>query len=283
MIITASLIASMPQAQVLIGQDIDESYLASITTGGATVLTGPSSPGSFYGDDAGPSTPVYMPGSDPLQTGGLGLSINPALPVIAGLIVVTLAMLRNSMGWIAGTAVYAFLRTIMAVGGRITAGAWSAMPSWVKAGLALVGIEEGAEFILSGDTDLDPGDALGSIVGGLGSLFGGGGGAPSSPTHALHGGVAKSWKNDMTGLWGVKYADGWMGAQRKDGTWTVWKPKKPVVIFPGGASDIRDTLRAFKIAGTQIDKVKKASDKLVKTRYRDRCGVCGYVRCRCSK
>ena len=238
----------------------------------------------FYSEGAiGPAwggvvqpTLMPMPG-----TGG------PRPPAVA-VITVTLAMLVRVMGVVAGTAAYGILRGIVGVGAAFTGRMWSLLPGWVKAGLALVGLEEGAEFLVTGDVDFDPlqppsGDGNGGVWQLPDLPWSGGDTVPDSPTHALHGGVAKSWKNPTTGLWGAKYADGWMGAQRKDGTWTAWKPRKPIVIFTTGSGDLRTTLKAFKAASGQLTKVSKAAEKLYKVRYRERCGVCGYVRCRCSK
>ena len=197
-------------------------------------------------------------------------SMLPAVPMVAGAaVVVTLAMLVARYGTLIGTGVWTALRGL-GVAGRVQ---WSRLPGWLKTALAFLGISEGGELILEG---LDDGVDLLPLPG----WPWGGGGAPDHPAAQLHGGVVKSWR--PTGnLWMARYADGYMGAQRKDGTWTTWKPKKPIVIFTNGSKDIRESIRAFTASSKQLAKVSKSAQKLYKTKTVYRCPKCRKDPCCC--
>ena len=92
--------------------------------------------------------------------------------------------------------------------------------------------------------------------------FGGGG-------NSMHPGVVtKEW--NANGVPFVRLADGRMGAMRKDGTWRYWRPRKPIVLYASGSSDLRTLLRADKAAEKQLRTLKKAIDRRFPTRRRRR-------------
>ena len=65
-------------------------------------------------------------------------------------------------------------------------------------------------------------------------LFGGGVQHPSR--------VVKSWATPTANF--IHMENGLMGAEKKDGTWTYWRPRKPIVLFSSG-NDTADLKRAF--------------------------------------
>jgi len=122
----------------------------------------------------------------------------------------------------------------MADGGRIyQTASFGPASRGIVAILAALGVNETAEFFL-GD-DLIP-DFVGDIVSAVNPF--------DNVNHPSP--VVKSWTNRLTGLGGVKLLNGQMGAEKADGTWTYWRPKKPVaVIYSSGNSD-KEIIRASK-------------------------------------
>ena len=60
----------------------------------------------------------------------------------------------------------------------------------------------------------------------------------------------------------VKLANGQMGAySKKRGSWKYWRPKKPIVLYSGGSSNLRTLLRADNAAEKQLRRLKKAIDR----------------------
>lgn len=88
---------------------------------------------------------------------------------------------------------------------------------------------------------------------------GGGGGHPGQ--------VVKTWS--ANGVDFVRLSDGRMGAfSVKRGTWKYWKPKKPIVMYSGGSSDINTLLKADRAAERQLRRLKKAIDRRFPARPR---------------
>jgi len=54
-----------------------------------------------------------------------------------------------------------------------------------------------------------------------------------------------------------KLADGRLAAVKKNGRIKIWRPKKPIVIFSGGAGNLRTFLRADAALDRQSKKLKK--------------------------
>ena len=80
--------------------------------------------------------------------------------------------------------------------------------------------------------------------------------------------VTKQWT--ANGVPFVRLADGRMGAAKKDGTWRYWRPRKPIVLYASGSSDLRTLLRADKAAEKQLRTLKKAIDRRFPARRRRR-------------
>lgn len=91
---------------------------------------------------------------------------------------------------------------------------------------------------------------------GIGSIAGGGGGG--NQTHPSQ--VLKEWTANGVAM--VSLADGRMGAYSKTkNSWKYWRPKKPIVMYAGGSSDLRTLLKADKAAEKQLRTLKKAIDR----------------------
>lgn len=83
--------------------------------------------------------------------------------------------------------------------------------------------------------------------------------SPGTP-EGLPGQVVKSWT--ANGVPMARLADGRMAAySKKRGTWKLWRPKKPIVIYASGSSDLRTLLRADKSVDNQLRRVKKVIDR----------------------
>ena len=112
---------------------------------------------------------------------------------------------------------------------------------------------------------LAPGDQVPLVPPALGFEFGAG----TAPAGGHPGQVSKQW--NANGVPFVRLSDGRMGAySAKKGTWRYWRPKKPIVMFAGGSSDLRTLLKADRAAERQLRRLKKAVDRRFPSRPRRR-------------
>jgi len=72
---------------------------------------------------------------------------------------------------------------------------------------------------------------------------------------AQHGPVVKSWVANGTPFY--LFMDGWQAAQKRNGTWKFWKPKKPIVYVPGGPMSKRNARRLASIYNMEKKRAKK--------------------------
>jgi hypothetical protein len=72
---------------------------------------------------------------------------------------------------------------------------------------------------------------------------------------AQHGPVVKSWVANGTPFY--LFMDGWQAAQKRNGTWKFWKPKKPVVYVPGGPMSKKNARRLASIYNAEKKRAKK--------------------------
>jgi len=88
--------------------------------------------------------------------------------------------------------------------------------------------------------------------------FGGNGNGIVVPSDTEgHGPIVKTWRApEPDGVPFVLTQQGWIGAMRKNGTWTFYKPKRPMVITPGIPLDAR---QARKLALIYKRERKKAA------------------------
>ena len=133
-----------------------------------------------------------------------------------------------------GSTIIALLRPLGALyRGRLTV-AWARLPAWVKTGLVAVGFTAGANLVIDGITDGEypviPADGTGFM-----------------PT------IIGSWTaNDRTFY---RLSDGKLATQKNDGSWTVWRPKKPIVIYATGQKDMGAILRADAVVSKYAGKM----------------------------
>jgi len=141
------------------------------------------------------------------------------------------------------------LRTAMGGARRITAAHWSRLPGWAQSLLAGVGLGIGIDLAL--DIPGIPGESF-LLPGG-----GGGSGEPHFGQHMIEGHIGVS----IVGGWvanGVQFyrlSDGKLAVINKKGRWKVWKPKKPIVIMPGGATNLKTLLRADAVLNRQAKRI----------------------------
>jgi len=65
--------------------------------------------------------------------------------------------------------------------------------------------------------------------------------------------IIGSWV--ANGVTFYRLSDGKLAVQSKHGKWKVWRPKKPIVIMPGGVGSIRTLLRADAVITRQSKKL----------------------------
>jgi len=152
------------------------------------------------------------------------------------------------------------LRLIMGGGGgRLTAAIWNSLPGSVRAVLVQVGIGVGALIAFNGDIPFItlPGqspDLPAPVRPPVDIQVGSSGG------HVMHGAeVVGSWntnpKDPANGVTFYRLANGWLAVQNKKGRWKTWKPKKPIVLYAAGATDLKTMLRADKALNKQAKKL----------------------------
>jgi len=167
---------------------------------------------------------------------------------------------------VAGTAIAIAGRTLRLIlgggGGRLTAAVWNSLPSLVRTALTQLGIGVGALIAFNGDIpfitlpgqgDNVPALPLGPELPPVDIQIGGGG-------HAMHGAqIVGSWntnpKNPADGVTFYRLANGWLAVMNKKGRWKTWKPKRPIVLYSDGASNIKTMLRADKALSKQAKQI----------------------------
>lgn len=81
--------------------------------------------------------------------------------------------------------------------------------------------------------------------------------------------VVKSWTANGVDM--VRLADGRMGAySKKRMAWRYWRPKKPIVLYAGGSSNLNTLLKADKASERQLRRLKKAIDRRFPSKPRSR-------------
>jgi len=181
------------------------------------------------GDD--PTIPI---GEEDLVTGGAGV-----IPVAAG-------------AALAIRAALILLRRLMGSATTITRAHWDALPGWARAALGAVGFGVGVD--LATEIPGVPGDSI------LIDIIGGGGGqngAGHLPQHLVDGHlglhIIGSW--EANGVTFYRLSDGKLAVMNKKGRWKVWRPKKPVVLMPGGATNLKTLLKADRMLNAQAKKI----------------------------
>lgn len=179
------------------------------------------------------------PGDDLRDSGNIDTQ------VVAGTIGVVAILARFST--VAASGLRVFFR-------RFATGAvlrWSSLPVWVRTLLASVGVVVGTDILM--DIPGVPGE--GSILPLPGGRGGDNGFHPDR--HLVDGHLGAH----IVGSWtanGVKFyrlSDGKLAVQNKQGRWKVWKPKKPIVLFADGASNLKTMLRADAALNRQAKKI----------------------------
>ena len=204
---------------------------------GATVRLA-ASPGSFYGTDGGPVYPQPIPGDS------VTLSQLAHLAISAGLNRVFRRALEELLTAVVGSSVPP-----------------AAFPSQVESlfgdlgyGLVTLVIDIAARTLLlryfPDSADLENGAPGTGLV-------------PRVPGTIVPGGHEHIGGEVIVGSWtanGVTFyrlSSGKLAVQRKNGTVRIWRPKKPIVIFSGGAGNLRTMLRADKALDSQAKRLKK--------------------------
>lgn len=235
--------------------------VATMGLTGGVAMNGASAPGVFYGQGNG-GTSARLQAVGPVSGGSLTL---------AGPIVITLAVLVARFGAIIGRLIWNVLVRLAGSGGRITSSMWGRIPGWVKAALAVIGITEGQEIAL----DLFAPEAPG--IPGLPALPDAGMGLDGL---AIVGG----WVANNIPF--VRLSDGRLGAfsERKN-RWKFWRPKKPIVLMPGGAPNLKSLLRADASLNRQSKRLSKMlarrAPKARRSKVVTLCPVCRTVPCKC--
>jgi len=123
---------------------------------------------------------------------------------------------------------------------------WGSIPGWLKNILTGLGLAEGLDILMDSVDDV-PGLDIGPFS------FGGSGGDPvGNMVNAM---TVSTW--NANGVTFHRLSDGRLAVRNKHGVWKVWRPKKPIVIFASGQTDLKDLLRADNAIDKQAKKMAK--------------------------
>ena len=126
------------------------------------------------------------------------------------------------------------------------------------AGAVYAAADLAGEFI-PGVPDL-PGETVPGLQGGQ---------IPEPGQIEAQGTVVKRWS--ANGVPFVRLSDGRIGAYSKArGRWKFWRPKRPIVMFSSGSSDLNTLLKADKAAEKQLRRLKKSIDRRFPSRRNTR-------------
>lgn len=174
--------------------------------------------------------PQDIEGADLRDGGGVpGLA---AVPAVAGpLVALALRILRAAMGGVT----------------TVTSRHWNSLPGWARTALAGLGIGVGFDLVRD----------LPGVPGASSLLDQGGDGVVHLPQHLVDGHLGThilgSWvANNVTFY---RLSDGKLAVRNNKGRWKVWRPKKPIVLMPGGAGNLRTLLRADAVLNRQAKKI----------------------------
>jgi len=229
----------------------DVPFLAQGTNGGVMVDTteqvfDPYGPGQLHDVGGGhalggpPPHPEHGMGAEgaDLRDGPGGVSGAGSVAVAGGAVAqIALRLLRAAMGSVT----------------RITAQHWNSLPAWARSILAGVGIGVGVD--LAADIPGVPGESFIRRFGddGSGSALAVQHVTPHLVDGHLGAHVVGSWV--ANGVTFYRLSDGKLAVQNKQGRWKVWRPKKPIVIMPTGAGDLRTLLRADAVLNRQAKRI----------------------------
>lgn len=153
---------------------------------------------------------------------------------------------------------------------------WSSLPGPVQEAMKIAGFMVGTEVILDTITNAGPLDVYrGDNPPGILGVGGGVGGLGVA--------VAKTWT--ANGAVFYMLTDGRIAVQRKSGTWKVYRPPRPIVLYPDGARNrtvAKRAARALRRDMRDSAVMLRGFGYDVQRRGRS-CGGCGKSRCTCKK
>ena len=121
---------------------------------------------------------------------------------------------------------------------------WNMIPGWAKVVLIGLGVVAGTTLLIR------------RLTGGGGEMQPGGG-----PPGVQ---VVGSWV--ANGVRFYRLADGRLAVQNTRGRWKLWRPKKPIVLMPTGATNLRTLLRADAVLNRQARKIANMLNRRAGTR-----------------
>ena len=212
----------------------------SYTNGGGNMTNGTG--------NLGPGDTVPGLTEDILLTPVESVSTVPA-DALAVPAVLSLAWLAARLGTWGAQGVWNVLRPLATGPGRLI---WSRIPGWIQNILVGLGFVTGVDLLI----DMGDGDT------GLVTLPGSNGNrdmVPAGPGGLSPVGVVGTWV--ANGVTFYRLVDGRLAVQNSKGRWKVWRPRRPIVLFSNGASNLKDFIRADAALDRQAKRLRKALDR----------------------
>lgn len=214
--------------------------------------TGPSSPAAFYGD-TGIGVNGHA-GADGLG-GAMPIPLAPApgavaAPAALGVFVLGASVIARFLG-IGMVRRIALWMTQNGVRRGVQV-AWARIPFWMRAILPALGASAGYDVIFDLDDSGEAVPAFPMIPGGQLPE-----GLPTGPGQQPGPGVVIIGGWVANGRRFYRLSDGKIATQKNSGKWTVWRPKRPIVMYATGAADLDVLLRADRAVDKQSSKLAK--------------------------
>lgn len=163
---------------------------------------------------------------------------------------------------------------------RAARGQWTRLPGWVRTVLLAIGVSEGTDIMIDDEGSNQPAGGRqpglpapsqpgGTItrpddVPGLDAFPTDGSGRRWDPMHGL---IVGGWM--ANGIPFVRFADGYQAAWKPSSNrWTYWKPAKPIVIMPSGATSPQAAARAHRALKRQAKRLKPLVEQYYPRRRR---------------
>jgi hypothetical protein len=150
---------------------------------------------------------------------------------------------------------------------RLPALAWAKMPVDLRNSLLAIGASELYETLFEAESEEELDTFMGTFPYAYVPPY-----TPGPPAALPDGGplvglgqlppgivVVKQWV--AGGVPFYRFSNGWIAVRRKDGTWKVYRPKRPIVLYPGAGNSRRSVMRAATILRAE-DKANRALSKL---------------------
>lgn len=203
--------------------------------------SGPASPYGFYGGEGiGADGAALVIAADGVEGGATFAQAIP--PGAIGTFVLTGAVALRALGAPMVRRIVAWMASMgIRRGARFP---FARLPNWMRTALLVFGVSAGYDVVFDLE---DVGEGV----------------LPALPDGGFPAIGAQGPGVTIIGVWVAngrrfyRLSDGRLATQKNDGRWTIWRPKRPIVLMPTGAADLDVLLRADRVVDRQTARLAK--------------------------